>query len=160
MFINHTFHFTVLNDILLKCIGLTLEAVANLVDKKIRDVEKTYRKELSEFAALIAIQILGDIESAKSKILGDLENRLPAIEEKLCKSVDAKVSTVVEDTMMRGSFSFIPSGSFDSLVGPDITIVTDVPGTSEVTTPTTQEPPAKRKYVSTPAEPGEPKKSV
>lgn len=143
----------------MKCIGLTLEAVANLVDKKIRDVEKTYRKELSEFAALIAIQILGDIESAKSKIL-DLENRLPAIEEKLCKSVDAKVATVVEDTMMRGSFSFIPSGSFDSLVGPDITIVTDVPGTSEVTTPTTQEPPAKRKYVSTPAEPGEPKKSV
>lgn len=144
----------------MKCIGLTLEAVANLVDKKIKDVEKTYRKELSEFAALIAIQILGDIESAKSKILGNLENRLPAIEEKLCKCGDAKVSTVVEDILVRGSYSFIPSESFDSLVEPDITIITDVPGTSEVTTPTTQEPPAKRKYVSTPAEPGEPKKSV
>lgn len=144
----------------MKYTGLTLEAVANLVDKKMKDVEKTYRKELSEFSALIARQISGEIESAKAKILGDLENRLPAIEEKLCKSVDAKVSTVVEDTMMRGSFSFIPSGSFDSLVGPDITIVTDVPGRSEVTTPTTQEPPTKRKCVSTPAEPGEPKKSI
>lgn len=67
----------------MKYTGLTLEAVANLVDKKMKDVEKTYRKELSEFSALIARQISGEIESAKAKILGDLENRLPAIEEKL-----------------------------------------------------------------------------
>lgn len=66
----------------------------------------------------------------------------------------------MEDILVRGSFSFIPSESFDSFVEPDITIIKDVPGTSKVTTPTTQEPPAKRKYVSTPAEPGEPKKSV
>lgn len=149
-----------LNDIIIEIHRSHTRSCSQLVDKKIKDVEKTYRKELSEFAALIARQILGDIESAKSKILGDLENRLPAIEEKLCKSVDAKVATVVEDILVRGSFSFIPSGSFDSLVGPDITIVTDVPGTSEVTTTTTQEPPAKRKCVSTPPEPGEQKNSV
>lgn len=146
----------------MKYIGITLEAVGSLVDKKIKDVEKTYRKELSDFAAFIVRQISGDIESAKSKILGDLENRLPAIEEKLCKSVDAKVATIVEDVLLRGSFSFIPSGSFDSLVGPEITIITDVPSTStsEVTTPNTQEPPAKRKCALTPADPAEPKKSV
>lgn len=55
----------------------------------------------------------------------------------------------------------LTSGPFDSLAGPDIAIVTEVPGTSEVSTPTTQEPPAKRKCVSTRSEPGKPtKKSV
>lgn len=129
----------------MKYIGITLEAVGSLVDEKIKDVEKTYRKELSDFAAFIVRQFSGDIESAKSKILGDLENRLPAIEEKLCKSVDAKVATIVEDVLVRGSFSFIPVPSTS---------------TSEVTTPNTQEPPAKRKCALTPADPAEPKKFV
>lgn len=99
-----------LNDIIIEIHRSHTGSCSQLVDKKIKDVEKTYRRELSELAALIARQILGDIESAKSKILGDLENRLPAIEEKLCKSVDAKVATIVEDILVRGSFSFIPSG--------------------------------------------------
>lgn len=75
--------------------------------------------------------------------------------------METKVATIVEDILVKGSFSFLTSGPFDSLAGPDIAIVTEVPGTSEVSTPTTQEPPAKRKCVSTRSEPGEPtKKSV
>lgn len=91
----------------------------------------------------------------------DLETKLPAIEEKICKNVETKVATIVEDVLVKGSCSFLTSGPFDSLAGPDIAIVTEVPGTSEVSTPTTQEPPAKRKCVSTRSEPGKPtKKSV
>lgn len=75
--------------------------------------------------------------------------------------METKVATIVEDILVKGSFSFLTSGPFDSLAGPDIAIVTEVPGTSEVSTPTTQEPQAKRKCVSTRSEPGEPtKKSV
>lgn len=91
----------------------------------------------------------------------DLETKLPAIEEKICKNVETKVAIIVEDVLVKGSCSFLTSGPFDSLAGPDIAIETEVPGTSEVSTPTTQEPPAKRKCVSTRSEPGEPtKKSV
>lgn len=78
----------------------------------------------------------------------DLETKLPAIEEKICKNVETKVAIIVEDVLVKGSCSFLTSGPFDSLAGPDIAIVTEVPDTSEVSTPTTQEPPAKRKCVS------------
>lgn len=89
----------------------------------------------------------------------DLETKLPAIEEKICKNVETKVAIIVEDVLVKGSFSFLTSGPFDSLAGPDIAIVTEVPDTSEVSTPTTQEPPAKRKCVSTRSEPGKPRRN-
>lgn len=124
-------------------------------------LQKIFRNELSDFAALFARQISGDIESTKSQMSADLETKLPAIEEKICKNVETKVAIIVEDVPVKGSCSFLTSGPFDSLAGPDIAIVTEVPGTSEVSTPTTQEPPAKRKCVSTRSEPGKPtKKSV
>lgn len=52
--------------------------------------------------------------------------------------METKVATIVEDILVKGSFSFLTSGPFDSLAGPDIAIVTEVPGTSEVSTPTTR----------------------
>lgn len=104
-----------------------------------------FQKELSEFAALLAIQISGDTEATKSQISAELENKLPAIEDKLPKNVEAKVANIVEDVLRRGSFTFLPSVPFDSIVGSNITIVTEGPGSSEALTPNTPEPPAKKK---------------
>lgn len=48
----------------------------------------------------------------------DLETKLPAIEEKICKNVETKVAIIVEDVLVKGSCSFLTSGPFDSLAGP------------------------------------------
>lgn len=37
----------------------------------------------------------------------DLETNLSAIEEKICKNVETKVATIVEDVLVKGSFSFL-----------------------------------------------------
>lgn len=37
----------------------------------------------------------------------DLETKLPAIEEKICKNVETKVAIIVEDVLVKGSCSFL-----------------------------------------------------
>ena len=121
-----------------------MDAVGSLVNKKVNDLTKTLKLDLAEFGDTVSKETSNKVENVKkemqdafkecgSKIQEAMKKEINAMEERIITRMETKITSMVEDAVSKGSFSFVP---FDSSLLTDL----DGPAAKKQCTGVSEEP--------------------
>ena len=98
-----------------------------MVNKKVNDLEKPLINELAEFGDLVGREASNKLDNVKkemhvefkecsSKIEEAMKKEINAMEERILTRMETKITSIVEEVVCKGSFSFVPVSSFNNSV--------------------------------------------
>lgn len=109
-----------------------------MVERKVKGLTNNVKSELVEFARLLGTEQSSALQTMKSEIISRTSEMVDKTEKQLMeeignveKRLEAKMTKAIEDALSRGTFQYVTSDPLDSLVGENITIITQDPVIAE-----------------------------